>query len=72
MLAVGALGYVLSLGPDGVRPVYSALHRFVFGFSAIRAPARFSVLVIFALSVPRRDSHPRTAFAPTPVAGETR
>jgi len=51
MLAVGALGYVLSLGPDGVRPLYSALHRFVFGFSAIRAPARFSVLLMFALSV---------------------
>jgi hypothetical protein len=50
MLAVGGVGYVLSLGPDGVRPVYAALHRFVFGFSAIRAPARFAVLVIFALS----------------------
>jgi Protein of unknown function (DUF3108) len=51
MVVVGALGFVLSLGPDGVRPLYAVLHRFVFGFSAIRAPARFSVLVIFALGV---------------------
>jgi uncharacterized protein DUF3108 len=42
---------VLSLGPNGVRPLYAALFRFLFGFAVIRAPARFSVLVIFALSV---------------------
>ena len=48
-VAVGALGFVLSLGPDGVRPFYAAVHRFVYGFSAIRAPARFSILVLFAL-----------------------
>jgi hypothetical protein len=51
MVAIGALGFLLSLGPDGVRPLYAAAHRFVFGFAVIRAPARFSVLVIFALSV---------------------
>jgi Protein of unknown function (DUF3108) len=51
MLTIGALGFVLSLGPDGVRPLYAALYRFVFGFSVVRAPARFSILVIFALSV---------------------
>src|SRR5205814_3437110 len=51
MLAVGVLGFVLSLGPDGVRPFYSAVHRFVFGFSALRAPAWFSVRVLFALCV---------------------
>jgi hypothetical protein len=50
MGAVGAIGFVLSLGPDGVRPLYAAAHRFVFGFAVIRAPARFSVLVIFAFS----------------------
>jgi len=51
MVAIGAVGFVLSLGPDGVRPLYAAAHRFVFGFAVIRAPARFSVLVVFALSV---------------------
>lgn len=43
-------GFVLSLGPDGVRPLYATLHAWVFGFQAIRAPARFGVLVGFALA----------------------
>lgn len=51
MLAVAATGFILSLGPDGVRPLYAFLHRFVFGFQAIRASARFAVLVSFALVV---------------------
>ena len=42
-------GFVLSLGPDGVRALYATLHAWVFGFQAIRAPARFAVLVAFAL-----------------------
>lgn len=50
MTTVAVAGFVLSLGPDGIRPLYSALHRYVFGFQAIRAPARFSVLVLFGLS----------------------
>jgi hypothetical protein len=48
---VGVVGFVLSLGPGGVRPLYAALHDLVFGFQAIRAPARFSALVFFALAV---------------------
>lgn len=51
MLALVGLGFVLSLGPDGVRGVYSLAHRFVFGFQAVRAPARFGVLVPFGLAV---------------------
>lgn len=51
MAAVILVGGVLSLGPDGVRWLYSLLHRFVFGFQAVRAPARFGVLVAFGLSV---------------------
>ena len=51
MGAIAALGFVLSLGPDGVRPFYATVHRFVFGFAAIRAPARFAVLVDFAMCV---------------------
>jgi hypothetical protein len=51
MTAVAATGFLLSLGPGGARPVYAFLHRVVFGFQAIRAPARFGVLVVFGLSV---------------------
>jgi hypothetical protein len=43
-------GFVLSLGPDGVRALYATLHAWVFGFQAIRAPARFAVLVGFGLA----------------------
>jgi hypothetical protein len=50
MVAVGMLGFILSLGPEGVRDIYAAFQRYVFGFAAIRAPARFGVLVVFALA----------------------
>jgi hypothetical protein len=50
LAAVGAVGFVLSLGPDGIRPFYATVHGLVFGFQAIRAPARFGVLVLFALA----------------------
>jgi hypothetical protein len=50
-IAVVIVGVVLSLGPDGVRPLYAFLQRWVFGFQAIRAPARFAVLVAFGLAV---------------------
>ncbi|HWJ55678.1 MAG TPA: DUF3108 domain-containing protein [Vicinamibacterales bacterium] len=43
-------GFVLSLGPEGVRALYATLHAHVFGFQAIRAPARFAVLVAFGLA----------------------
>jgi hypothetical protein len=46
-----AAGVVLSLGPDGVRPLYTALYNVVFGLAAIRASARFSVLALFAVAV---------------------
>jgi len=50
MVGVALAGFVLSLGPEGVRPLYAALHQYVFGFHAIRAPARFAVLVVFGLT----------------------
>jgi hypothetical protein len=50
MTLVLIAGFVLSLGPDGARGLYATLHRYVFGFQAIRAPARFSVLVFFGVS----------------------
>lgn len=43
-------GVILSLGPDGIRPLYAFLQKWVFGFQAIRAPGRFSVLVVFGLA----------------------
>lgn len=51
MLVLIAIAGVLSLGPDGVRPVYAGFHRYLFGFQAVRAPARFAVLVMLGLTV---------------------
>ncbi len=50
MTAIAVAGIVLSLGPDGFRDVYAFLQRYMFGFDAIRAPARFGVLVMFAFA----------------------
>ena len=50
MMTVGVLGFILSFGPDGFRDLYATFQRHVFGFAAIRAPARFGVLVMFALA----------------------
>lgn len=50
MLAVGGLAFLLSLGPEGFRDPYALFQRYMFGFQAIRAPARFAVLVMFALA----------------------
>ncbi|MFP5380176.1 MAG: DUF3108 domain-containing protein, partial [Vicinamibacteria bacterium] len=49
-LAILAVGVVLSLGPDGWRTVYAWCHRWLFGFHAVRAPARFGVLVSLAVA----------------------
>jgi hypothetical protein len=48
--ATVVVGVVLSLGPEGLRTIYATLHAYVFGFQAIRAPARFAVLVGFGLA----------------------
>jgi hypothetical protein len=50
MVCTGAVAFVLSLGPEGFRDLYALLQRYMFGFGAIRAPARFAVLVMFALT----------------------
>jgi len=50
-LALVIVGFMLSLGPDGVRPLYAFLQRWIFGFQAIRAPARFAVMVTFGLAL---------------------
>jgi hypothetical protein len=44
-------GVVLSLGPDGARPLYAFFQRWVFGFQAIRAPIRFGVLITFGVAL---------------------
>lgn len=49
--ALAALGLVLSLGPDGVRWFYAGMADHVFGFQAIRAPARFSAIAMLGVCV---------------------
>jgi hypothetical protein len=46
---IGVAGLVLSFGPEGVRPLYAWLAEYVFGFQAIRAPARFAVVFMLGL-----------------------
>ena len=50
-LILAIAGFVLSLGPDGIRPLYAALHRMLPGMAANRTPARFSVLIVCAIAV---------------------
>jgi hypothetical protein len=52
LLAIGAAGYVLACGPgqDIGEGLYAWLWRLVPGFSLIRIPARFLVLVSFAIA----------------------
>ncbi len=45
------VGGVLSLGPEGARPIYALVADWVFGFQAIRAPARFAVIAMAGLCV---------------------
>jgi len=47
--AIAGAGLVLSLGPEGVRPLYAWLADHLFGFQAIRAPARFAVILMLGL-----------------------
>lgn len=47
--ALVASGFLLSLGPDGVGPLYRAAAETIFGFEAIRAPARFAVVATAGL-----------------------
>jgi hypothetical protein len=44
-------GVVLSLGPEGIRPLYAWLAEHVFGFQAIRAPARFAIVAMLGVCV---------------------
>ena len=48
-LALVLAGLVLSLGPEGARAIYAWTADAVFGFHAIRAPARFAVVAIMGV-----------------------
>jgi hypothetical protein len=50
-LALVAAGGILSFGPEGLRGLYAALHDNVFGFQAVRAPARFAVVGFMGLAL---------------------
>jgi hypothetical protein len=50
-LTLVAVGLLLSFGPEGWRWLYATLHDNVFGFQAIRSPARFSVIAVLGLSL---------------------
>lgn len=62
--ALVVVGIVLSLGPEGARSVYAWFADVVFGFQAIRAPARFAVIamagicLLAGLAVKRMDLRP--------------
>lgn len=49
--ALAVTGFVLSLGPEGASTLYEWTADVVFGFHAIRAPARFAVLAMLGLSL---------------------
>lgn len=49
-LGLVAVGVLLSFGPEGLRPVYAALHDNAFGFQAVRAPGRFAVIAMLGLA----------------------
>jgi hypothetical protein len=42
---------MLSTGPEGVRWLYASLHDNVYGFQAIRAPARFAVIAMAGVAL---------------------
>ena len=50
-VVLAVTGLVLSLGPEGVSTLYERTADVVFGFHAIRAPARFAVLAMLGLSL---------------------
>lgn len=66
------VGLILSLGPDGWRSLYALLYDRLFGMAAIRAPARFSVLVLLGVAVLAALGIRRLEAArPQPVLGVT-
>ena len=50
-MALAIVGVILSLGPEGVSAIYEWASDLVFGFHAIRSPARFAVMAMLGLCV---------------------
>ena len=50
-VGLAIIGVVLSLGPEGARAIYESVSDLVFGFHAIRSPARFAVIAMMGLCV---------------------
>ncbi len=48
-LSLVVVGFVLSLGPEGARALYARTANLVFGFHAIRSPARFAAVAIMGV-----------------------
>ena len=48
---LAVVGLVLSLGPNGMRAVYTTLYETLVGMAAIRASARFSVLTLLGVAM---------------------
>jgi hypothetical protein len=69
--AIGVVGLVLSLGPEGVRPVYAWMADYVFGFQAIRAPARFAIVLMLGLCVLAGVGIAQARFKPAVVVALT-
>jgi hypothetical protein len=68
LVVLAAAAFILSLGPDGWRTVYAAAHGAVPGFQAVRAPARFGALVMFAVTLLAAAGAARLARRSRPAA----
>jgi hypothetical protein len=49
--ALAITGALLSLGPEGARSLYALISDGIFGFQAIRAPARFAVIAMTGVCI---------------------
>ena len=67
-LALAITGIVLSLGPAGASLIYEAAADLIFGFHAIRAPARFAVVAMLGLCVAAAMGVARARWSGTVVA----
>ncbi|HJU43431.1 MAG TPA: DUF3108 domain-containing protein [Vicinamibacterales bacterium] len=63
-IALAVAGVVLSLGPEGASAVYERVASVVFGFHAIRAPARFAIVAMLGLSLMAAIGLARTNLGP--------
>ena len=66
--ALAVVGVVLSLGPEGSSTIYERAADLVFGFHAIRSPARFAVIAMLGLCVIAAIGVARARLSPRVVA----